>query len=315
MSDAPAIAFDGVSRWFGDTVALADVSFTADGGRDRPARPQRRRQVDDAQAVRRVLDAEQRQRAHLRRRPAAHARRLPPRRHRPRPQPAVAVPDRAPGGRAGAPQLHRVADYRAAAVAALETVGLEDAADRPVGGFSHGMRQRVKLAQALAHDPELLLLDEPLNGLDPTQRSHVIELLTPARPRGPHRDRLVARPARGRADGAARARARERPPGRRGRDRRDPAADQRAAAAGAREPRPRRPRARPRAARARRRRRRAARRTARSRSRPATRRRSAASCRRRPSAPARCCAGSSPVGDDLESVYAYLHERARGQAR
>ena len=56
-------------------------------------------------------------------------------------------------------------------------VALSDSADRELRGFSHGMRQRVKLAQALAHDPELLLLDEPLNGLDPAQRRHIVDLI------------------------------------------------------------------------------------------------------------------------------------------
>ena len=74
-------------------------------------------------------------------------------------------------------RLRGAADPDAAAGRALAEVGLEDAADRKLKGFSHGMRQRVKLAQALAHEPELLLLDEPLNGLDPAQRRTVVELI------------------------------------------------------------------------------------------------------------------------------------------
>ncbi len=60
--------------------------------------------------------------------------------------------------------------------ASLELVGLTAAAGRPVAAYSKGMRQRVKLAQATAHDPRVIVLDEPLNGLDPLARSEAIAI-------------------------------------------------------------------------------------------------------------------------------------------
>src|SRR5205085_3355421 len=54
---------------------------------------------------------------------------------------------------------------------------LIDAADRKIGAYSKGMRQRIKLAQAIAHDPELLILDEPLSGMDPIMRRRTIRLI------------------------------------------------------------------------------------------------------------------------------------------
>jgi ABC-2 type transport system ATP-binding protein len=59
---------------------------------------------------------------------------------------------------------------------ALDRVGLVDAGKRKVAGYSKGMRQRVRLAQAIAHDPSVLILDEPLNGLDPMARAEAIRL-------------------------------------------------------------------------------------------------------------------------------------------
>jgi ABC-2 type transport system ATP-binding protein len=60
--------------------------------------------------------------------------------------------------------------------AVLERVGMQDRADRRLRGYSKGMRQRIKLAQALLHDPELLILDEPLSGIDPLGRMELLEL-------------------------------------------------------------------------------------------------------------------------------------------
>lgn len=59
---------------------------------------------------------------------------------------------------------------------ALDTVGMQEASDRAIGGYSKGMRQRVKVAAALVTDPDILILDEPLNGTDPIQRAHLIDL-------------------------------------------------------------------------------------------------------------------------------------------
>ncbi len=74
-------------------------------------------------------------------------------------------------------RLRRVTDLDAAAQRAIELVDLVDAADRPMGTYSRGMRQRMRLAATLVHDPEILILDEPLNGADPLQRVQFQDLL------------------------------------------------------------------------------------------------------------------------------------------
>ncbi len=68
-------------------------------------------------------------------------------------------------------------DVEPRSLEALETVDMISAKDKPIGSYSKGMRQRIKLAQALVHEPELLFLDEPLTGLDPIGRRHVMNLL------------------------------------------------------------------------------------------------------------------------------------------
>jgi len=74
-------------------------------------------------------------------------------------------------------RLHKLPDPREATNRAIRMVELEDAQHRATGGYSKGMKQRAKLAAALVHDPLLLLLDEPFNGVDPAQRLHMMGVL------------------------------------------------------------------------------------------------------------------------------------------
>lgn len=76
------------------------------------------------------------------------------------------------------------AEARERTEATLQVVGMRDRANRPLAGYSKGMRQRIKLAQALLHDPELLLLDEPLSGIDPIGRRESIALFRELAARG-----------------------------------------------------------------------------------------------------------------------------------
>jgi ABC-2 type transport system ATP-binding protein len=74
-------------------------------------------------------------------------------------------------------QLHGLPDVRDAVARVIELVALEDAQHRKIATYSKGMRQRIKIAGALVHDPAVLLLDEPFNGMDPRQRMHMMDVL------------------------------------------------------------------------------------------------------------------------------------------
>ena len=83
-----------------------------------------------------------------------------------------------------AAELHGLPDPDAAARRAIGLVEMEAFAGRATGGYSKGMKQRVKVAAALVHDPEILLLDEPFNGADPRQRLQMMDMLREMAARG-----------------------------------------------------------------------------------------------------------------------------------
>jgi ABC-2 type transport system ATP-binding protein len=74
-------------------------------------------------------------------------------------------------------RLHKLADPEGAARRAIDTVEMAYAQERDIRTYSKGMKQRIKMATAIVHDPTVLLLDEPFNGMDPRQRLHLMDLL------------------------------------------------------------------------------------------------------------------------------------------
>ena len=81
-------------------------------------------------------------------------------------------------------RLHGLKDPAAAARRAIQTVDMEAFQKRKMGGYSKGMKQRIKMAAGMVHEPSVLLLDEPFNGTDPTQRLQMMELLRAMAARG-----------------------------------------------------------------------------------------------------------------------------------
>ncbi len=170
------VSVQRVSKWFGDVVAVSDVSFhlgpgvTALLGPNGAGKSTMLRMIAGltpaSQGKIEVLGGDPRSNADVRGRIGLVSQ-----------QEQLFAEQRAVEFVELAGVLSGVSDPHAAASAALQTVDLDPADTRPIATYSKGMRQRVKVAQALVHQPALLLLDEPLTGLDPRQRLAMTQLI------------------------------------------------------------------------------------------------------------------------------------------
>ncbi|MGH2454978.1 MAG: ABC transporter ATP-binding protein [Candidatus Limnocylindria bacterium] len=181
MSDAAAgtaVELSGVSRWYGNVVAVNDISFRLEGGITGLLGPNGAGKSTILHMVSGFLA------------PSSGSVTIaggPARRHPAMYRHIGLVPEHEAvypflTGREFVDANARLQgmDPPAAAAATARAVGLVDlepAQDRAVGTYSKGMRQRIKVAAALVHDPPILLLDEPFNGMDPRQRLHMMDLL------------------------------------------------------------------------------------------------------------------------------------------
>lgn len=175
MIAGATIAVDRVSKWLGPVVALSDVSFSVGPGVTALLGPNGAGKstllrilcglTSASQGTVRVLGVDPRTDLALRGRLGLVAQ-----------QETLFEQLRAVDIVALSAGLHGVADSAAAARGALGLVDLDPADARPVRTYSKGMRQRVKVAAAVVHDPTVVVLDEPLEGLDPRQRLRMIQL-------------------------------------------------------------------------------------------------------------------------------------------
>ena len=173
---APALAVDHVSRWFGNVVAVNDISFALGPGVTGLLGPNGAGKSTLLHLLAGMLQ------------PSAGAVRVAGQTAWRNPEMyrhVGLVPEREAvhaylTGREFVllnARLQGMPDAAAAVERAIATVDLAADAHRMIGTYSKGMRQRIKLAGALVHDPPILLLDEPFNGMDPRQRLHMMELL------------------------------------------------------------------------------------------------------------------------------------------
>ncbi len=172
----PAVEFDHVSRWYGNIVAVNDISFSLNAGITGLLGPNGAGKstmlhmlagfLQPSAGVVRVLGEPSWGNPEMYRRVG-----LVPERESVYPflTGFEFVLDSA--------RLHHLPDPEGASLKAIRMVELEDAMNRASGGYSKGMKQRIKIAAASVHEPQVLLLDEPFNGADPRQRLHLMGLL------------------------------------------------------------------------------------------------------------------------------------------